>query len=219
MTHLILKNRQILRQGLNRYLLSRAGILTALVFLSARQSKAFAAQGDTTISQRAGYVTSRGDLSRDTNHLGQMFSVTRTFNGPMKFLNLEFMHRFSVLYDSFYTLGDDNLMFPIVPHAQTRLIEPSIHFELCLFSTWHFRPCVGGGLSAVYLQSSVQNYQIYAAVPAEARLMYSSEEKIYFFEAGARYRAFQNRVEGYVAKHRDVMTFVGIGLFFRGESM
>lgn len=178
-----------------------------------------AAQGDTTISQRAGYVISNGDLSRDKNHLGHMLTVTRTFHGPIKFLNSELMHRFSILYDSFYTLGEDNLLFPIVPHAQARLMEPSIHFELCLFSTWRLRPCVGGGFSGVYLQSSIQNYQIYAAAPAEARILYASTERIFFFEAGARFRTFQNRVYGYVAKHNDLMTFLGIGLFFPGDGI
>gem|GEM_PF-376161 len=180
---------------------------------------ALAAQGDTTISQRAGYVISDGNLSRDRNHLGQMFSITRTFHGPMKFLNTELMHRFSILYDSFYTLGDNNLLFPVVPHTQARLIEPSIHFELCLFSTLNLRPCIGGGISGVYLQSSIQNYQIYAAAPAEARLLFASKDRLFFFEVGARYRQFQNRVDGYVAKHKDVMPFIGIGLFFPGEAI
>lgn len=191
----------------------------ALFVLCTPSKTARAAQGDTTLSQRAGYVISSGDLSRDKNHIGQMFSFTRTYHGPMKFLNTELMHRFSVLYDSFYTLGDDNLLFPIVPHAQARLIEPSIHFELCLFSTWRLRPCIGGGFSGVYLQSSIQNYQIYAAAPAEARLLFASKDNLFFYEAGARYRTFQNRVDGYVAKHNDVMPFVGIGLFFPGEAM
>ncbi|NBW81014.1 hypothetical protein EBR21_04595, partial [bacterium] len=66
------------------------------IFLTPR---AFALVGDTTWSQRAGYIISKGDLSRDTNHLGLMITMTRTFHGPMKFLNSEVMHRFSALYD------------------------------------------------------------------------------------------------------------------------
>jgi len=193
---------------------------SALIILSSLFSNSTnAAQGDTSLSQRAGYVLSQGDLSRDANHLGHMFSFTRTFHGPMKFLNSEAMHRFSLLYDSFYTLGEDNLLFPIVPHAQARLLEPSIHFEFCLFSTSRIRPCLGAGFSAVYVQSSIQNYQIYAALPAEARIIYASAERIFFFEAGARYRIFQNRIEGYVAKHVDLMPFVGPGLFFPSDGI
>ncbi|MEN9528591.1 MAG: hypothetical protein RI932_464, partial [Pseudomonadota bacterium] len=127
------------------------------------------------------------------------------------------LHRLSVLYDSFYALGAENLLFPIVPHAQTRIIEPSLQLELCLFSSWKFRPCFGAGFSVVYLQSTIQNYQIYGAFPAEARLVYASAERIFFFEAGARYRTFQNRVEGYSAKHKDLMPFVGLGVFFPSE--
>lgn len=200
--------------------LQKAMIVISSFFVICLHSKvARATQGDTTISQRAGYVISNGDLSRDKNHLGHMLTVTRTFHGPIKFLNSELMHRFSILYDSFYTLGEDNLLFPIVPHAQARLIEPSIHFELCLFSTWRLRLCVGGGFSGVYLQSSIQNYQIYATAPAEARILYASSERIFFFEAGVRYRTFQNRVDGYVAKHNDLMPFIGIGLFFPGDGI
>ncbi|MEN9825626.1 MAG: hypothetical protein RI953_1371 [Pseudomonadota bacterium] len=180
---------------------------------------AHATQGDTTLSQRAGYILSKGDLSRDPNHLGLMFSWTRSFAGPMKFLSSEMMHRFSILYDSFYALGDETLLFPIVPHAQARIIEPSVHFEYCLFSQFRVRPCVGAGVSLVYLQSSIQNYQIYAAAPLEARLLYANPERIFFFEAGARYRSFQNRVEGFVAKHADLMSFFGIGLFFPSDGL
>jgi hypothetical protein len=219
-----------MEQSNNSYNQNGSGVFSKLLYTvgftlfslfasSPTPSTAQAAQGDTTISQRAGYVFSSGDLSRDKNHHGQMFSITRTYHGPLKFLNTELMHRFSILYDSFYTLGDNNLLFPVVPHSQARLIEPSIHFELCLFSTWRLRPCVGGGFSAVYLQSSIQNYQIYAAAPAEARILYASTERIFFVEAGARFRTFQNRVDSYVAKHNDLMPFLGIGLFFPGDGL
>lgn len=77
----------------------------------------------------------------------------------------------------------------------------------------------GWGIRCWYLQSTIQNYQLYAAFPAEARILYASIDRIFFFEAGARYRAFQNRVEGFVAKHVDIMPFVGIGLFFPGDAM
>lgn len=178
---------------------------------------ALAAAGDTSITQRAGYVVSRGELSRDKTHHGHMFSMTRTFDGPMSFLYIESMHRLSVLYDSFYTLGNDTLLFPVVPHAQARLIEPSLNLEFCIFARSALRPCASVGFSAVYLQSTIQNYQIYAALPVEARVIYNPADKIYFFEAGARYRTFQNRVEGYVAKHIDLMPYLGIGLFFSGR--
>ncbi|MEY3903239.1 MAG: hypothetical protein RL189_2545 [Pseudomonadota bacterium] len=190
-------------------------IVTSIVF----SKNSLAAQGDTTFTQRAGYVQSKGNLSRDAHHIGLHFTASRTYHGPMKYLGAEMMHRFSVLYDTFYTLGPETLLFPVLPHAQTRIVEPSLHLELCLFTTKRMRPCVGGGFAAVYLQSSIQNYQLYAAFPIEARLAWYSPESFYFFEAGARMRSFQNRIEGYVAKHTDVMPFVGIGLFFAGEAM
>jgi len=191
-------------------------IASFLIYFSVENS-AQAAPGDTSFSQRGGYVMSQGDLSRDKNHLGHMLTVTRTFHGPIKFLNTEAMHRFSVLYDAFYTLGDETLLFPLIPHAQARLIEPSFQLEFCLFSTWRIRPCLSGGVSGVYLQSSIQNYQIYASAPVEARLIYASQTSIFFFEVGARFRRFQNRVGGYVAKHQDFMPFMGLGLFFAGS--
>lgn len=172
-------------------------------------------QGDTSVYQRAGYVLSSGNLTRDQSHLGHMFSIARTFHGPLKFLQIEALHRFSLLYDSFYTLGTDTLLFPLVPHAQTRLIEPSVHFEFCLFSKSRLRPCVGAGFSAVYLQSSVRNYQIYAAFPAEIHLTYLVSKSSFFVDVGARYRSFQNRVDGYIAKHTDLMGFLGLGVFMR----
>lgn len=196
-----------------------ATALTVAFYLFSFPAASHAAQGDTSFSQRAGYVMSKGELSRDKSHLGHMFSATRTFHGPIKFLNSEVMHRFSVLYDTFYTLGNDTLLFPVVPHAQIRLIEPSVHFEFCLLAQFRIRPCLGAGFSAVYLQSSIQNYQIYAAAPAEARLIYASADRIFFFELGARFRTFQNRVEGYVARHTDLMPFLGLGLFFSGDGI
>jgi len=213
------KNIQFFFRASTPWLLNTISACFSFLALCLLSKAARAAQGDTSFTQRAGYVISSGDLSRDKNHLGHMLSVTRTFHGPVKFLNSELMHRFSVLYDSFYTLGPDNLLFPIVPHAQVRLIEPSIHFDLCLFSTWRLRPCIGGGFSGVYLQSSIQNYQIYAAAPAEVRILYANSERIFFFEAGARFRTFQNRVSGYVARHNDLMPFLGIGLFFPGDGL
>ena len=192
-------------------------VTVASAFCATLSNPAHAAAGDTSLTQRAGYVLSRGDLSRDKTHHGHMFSVTRTFDGPMSFLNIESMHRISILYDSFYTLGDDNLLFPVIPHAQSRLIEPSLNLEFCIFARSFLRPCASVGFSAVYLQSTIQNYQIYAALPVEARIIYNPSDKIYFFEAGARYRTFQNRVGGYVAKHIDLMPFIGIGLFFSGR--
>ncbi|MFZ9521270.1 MAG: hypothetical protein ACO3A4_12415 [Silvanigrellaceae bacterium] len=194
-------------------------LLLTLAVSHFRPDAAWATPGDTTLTQRAGFVMSKGDLSRDPNHLGLMLTWTRAFAGPIKFLNMELMHRVSVLYDSFYALGEDSLLFPLLPHAQTRIVEPSIQFELCLFSQYRLRPCLGTGVSLVYLQSSIQNYQMYASAPAEARLLYANAERTFFFEAGARYRSFQNRIEGYVAKHADLMSFVGIGLFFPGDGL
>lgn len=178
-----------------------------------------AAQGDTTISQRAGYVLSEGNLSRDATHLGHMFSFSRTFHGPIKLLNTEFMHRFSILYDTFYTQGETKLLFPLLPHTQSRIIEPSVNFEVCPLAGWKVRLCLGTGFSTVFLYASKDDYQLYAGLPADARLQYTSAEGILFFEAGARYRKIQNRIEGYIARHTDLMPFVGLGLFFSGNGI
>jgi hypothetical protein len=179
----------------------------------------YAAQGDTTLSQRAGYVLSQGNLSRDATHLGHMFSLTRTFHGPVKFLNTEALHRFSILYDTFYTLGENELLFPLIPHTQSRIVEPSINFEICPLSGWRVRLCVGAGFSTVFLFSSKDDYQLYAGLPAEARLQYASQDGLFFFEAGARYRVLQNRVSGFIARHTDLMPFAGLGLFFAGNGI
>ncbi|NBO39627.1 hypothetical protein EBU99_13700 [bacterium] len=196
------------------------GIVGCLLFASAGFSTSvLASEGDTSLSQRGGYVLSKGDLSRDTNHVALMFAAARSFHGPMSFLGLEAMHQLSFLYDSFYALGEDQLKYPIVPHAQARIIEPTFAFDFCFFSTRRVRPCLGAGFSAVYLQSSIQNYQMYAAFPAQARIMYASFDNIFFYELGVRYRSFQNRTDGYLAKHADLMSFFGIGLFFPGQGM
>lgn len=193
------------------------GTLLLLLFSSLVSANASAAVGDMSFSQRAGYVISKGDLSRDPSHLGHMFAATRVFNAPVSFLSIEPMHKFSLLVDSFYALGKDKLLFPLIPNAPVRLIEPSFSIDFCFLSAWAIRPCFGAGFTAVYLQSSIQNYQVYATIPAEARVVYASSGRIFFLEAGARYRAFKNRVEGFVAQHSDVMPFVGIGLFFTGR--
>lgn len=203
-----------------RFAPMRACLAYVLVTLSVPfSSRAQASEGDTSFSQRGGYVLSKGDLSRDTSHVALMFSAARSFHGPMSFLGLEAMHQLSFLYDNFYALGDEQLKFPIVPHAQARIIEPSFALDFCLFSNRRVRPCLGAGFSAVYLQSSIQNYQIYAGFPAQARVMYASFDNLFFFEAGVRYRSLQNRMEGYLAKHADLMSFLGIGLFFPGQGL
>lgn len=210
--HKILKG-----QGTNPWSAGLKSALTLLCIMSTTTTHfAYAAQGDTTLSQRGGYVLSRGDLSRDANHVAFMFSATHTYHGPSSILSTEFMHRFSVLFDTFYALGEDTLLFPITPLSQARIIEPSIHFDLCLFAKWRIRPCMGAGLSLVHLQSSVQNYQMYAGIPVEARFIYASAGNIFFYEIGARYRTLQNRIEGYIAKHSDLMPFFGLGIMIPG---
>jgi len=193
-------------------------ILVAGMFLClATVNSGFARDGDLILTQRAGLASSQGRLSQDQNHLGLMFSVARAFHGPSKILNSDFLQRFSVLTDSFSALDKEQLWFPLVPDAKLRLRELSIEFDLCLFSKWSIRPCMGGGLSAVHVQSSIQDYQIYAAFPFEARFVYASPGKYLSVELGARVRSFQNRMEGFVAKHSDIMPFVGFGLFFAGR--
>jgi hypothetical protein len=129
------------------------------------------------------------------------------------------MHRFSVLYDSFYALGEAELLFPLIPHKQTRILEPSLSFELCPLAGWKVRLCAAGGFSAVFLHSSTDNYQLYAGFPVEARLQFTSAEGFFFFEAGARLRTIQNKVDGFIARHKDLMPFAGIGLLFPGDGL
>jgi hypothetical protein len=177
-------------------------------------SQAEANPGDFTLSQRTGYVNSKGDLSRDKNHIAVMLAATRSFSGPKKILGIEFSHRFALLYDSFYTLDEINLLFPLVPRTQARIIEPSVELDGCLFAPARIHPCVGAGFSGVYIQSSVRNYQIYSALPLEARIVYATTDRRLQVEGGVRYRGFQNRVEGFVARHLDLMPFLGFGMRF-----
>jgi len=201
---------------LKKMLLKKSNALAALLLLQSPQS-ALAVMGDTNFTPRIGYALTEGNLSRDKDHQAYMFSFTRTFTDTKSFLGIEFSHQFSLVYESFYTLGAENLYFPLVPHVQTRAIEPTISLEMCLFGTKRLRPCLAGGMGAVYLFSNVQNYQIYGVAPAQFRIAYYSPDQLFYYELGARYRQIQNRMEGFVAKHKTIMPFFGIGLHWGGE--
>lgn len=173
--------------------------------------------GDTNFTPRIGHALTKGNLSRDKDHPSYMFSFSRTFTDTKKFLGAEFSHQFSLVYETFYTLGPDNLYFQLIPHAQTRSLEPTVSLELCLFGNMRLRPCFAGGLGAVYMFSNIQNYQIFGVAPAQFRISYFSPDQIFYYEIGARYRHIQNRMEGFVAKHVTVMPFFGIGLKWGNE--
>jgi hypothetical protein len=192
-------------------------LIVLIAFSLLKIQSAWAAIGDTNFTPRVGYSLTAGDLSRDKDHPAYMLSFTRTFTETKSFLGIEFSHQFSLVYETFYTLGEDNLFFPLVPHAQTRALEPAISLEMCLFGSKRLRPCLAGGLGAVYFFSNVQNYQIYGVAPAQFRISYYSPDMIFYYEIGARYRQTQNRMEGFVAKHKTIMPFFGIGLHWDGQ--
>lgn len=174
----------------------------------------FAAEGEIFLSQRVAYMTSEGKLSKNKNHIGYMSSVARSFSGSANFLSLDLIQRIGFLSETFYALDKEKLWFPLVPDSKIRILEPSIEFDVCLFSKSILRLCGGGGISAARVQSSSQDFQTYASYPFEARVLYKSSNGAFLMEAGFRKRVFENRMEGFLAQHSDVMGFVGLGVSY-----
>ncbi|MEN9824553.1 MAG: hypothetical protein RI953_298 [Pseudomonadota bacterium] len=183
--------------------------ITALVTIVPLTS--FAALDDIQLIQRAGVSRSKGDLSANPSHLSFQLGINSAYKSFSPSFNVDLSHEFSLFYDTFKTRGEYTLLFPLTPQAEARVIEPAISLGACAFSLSRIRLCGGVGLSLVHLQTTIQNYQMYVGFPANLRLLYVSSESPWIFEAGARYRTFRNRIEGFVSKHEDISYLLGVG--------
>lgn len=185
--------------------------LVFVIFLLLNSISSYAAIDDLQFIQRASVTTSKGDLSKYPRHLSYQTALVKTYKSYAPAVQIEFAHEISFLYESFKTRGENTLLFPLLPDTQARILEPALSFEACVFSMSPVRLCGAAGLSLVHLQTTIRDYQMYAGIPAQLRLMWVSNESPWTLEIGARYRAIRNRIEGFVSSHEDTSIFLGFG--------
>lgn len=196
--------------------LRSASLAAAIGVLGLSSFSAFA-EISTSLSQRVGITKSKGQLSRDELHPSFMFALTQSFLGSQNRARMSITHQFTLLYDTFYSRAADTLAFPVGAERQVNLIEPGFAVEACPFSSFSVYPCLSAGLSNIYIKTDSQNYQTYGSFPYQFRFVYIAQEPALFFEIGARYRMFNNRVAGVDAKQEDIFGFIGFGLNFSGR--
>lgn len=167
---------------------------------------------DFFLTQRVGLTESRGSLAKEYRRLGLQTSMSRSFKSYPWGVAFDFAHEFTFYTDSFLTRGEDNLYFPLNPHARATLLEPALGFDLCTFTMSIVRLCTGGGLSLVHLKTSADNFQMYVGTPVGIRLVYVPETSFVVWEIGTRYRSIQNKVAGFVNQHEDLFTYVSVGV-------
>lgn len=194
-----------------KHLISPLCILGTSAIVISQSSTSFAALDDLYLVQRAAITASKGDLSKYPKHLSFQTAVAKTYQSYIPFPSIDLTHEFSFFYDSFKTRGENSLLFPLSPSSEARVYEPALSFEACGFSMSRIHFCGSMGLSLVHIQTTIQNYQMYVGIPAQLRLAWVSADSPWAFEAGARYRAIRNRIEGFVSKHEDTSYFLGIG--------
>jgi len=174
-------------------------------------TRAFAALGDIQFTQRAAFSRSQGDLSKNQSHLSFESSRATVYHSYQNALGLDLYHEFAIFFDAFKTRGTQSLFFPLTPHANARVIEPSLSLGMCLFSQSSFQMCSALGLSLSHIQTTIKNYQMYAGFPVQAKFSYRPLQSVWNVELGARYRTFRNRIEGFVSSHEDISYFIGLG--------
>jgi len=190
-------------------------VLAILVFFVFSEiPEAHAERGSVSVINRGGTSLNRGNLSRDQRYPTYGLAVTRIISvdseGRMSLANV-----FSVNHSTFYTQNKETLKFPLVARASHQLIEPAFLYDVCFFSYTAVRPCLAAGISAIYLRHNADNYQMYTAFPAQARLQFVSRAGL-IFEFGGTFRRFSFRTEGNLAWSQDVSAFLGMGLFLTG---
>ncbi len=167
---------------------------------------------DVFFTQRVGLTESRGSLAKEYRRLGLQTTLSRSFKSYPMGIPTDFANEISFYTDSFLTRGPDTLYFPVSAHSKATVLEPGLGYDVCLFSMSLVRACLSAGLTLVHLQTGSLNYQMYVGLPAGARLVYVPYDSRFIWEIGTRYRAFQNRTDGFANKHEDLFTYISLGL-------
>lgn len=190
-------------------------LLSWVVFCGTFQSVAtpevFAALYDNQYMQRVGVTRSVGDLSKNPGHLSFQTSMAKTYATYQSYLGIDLYHEVGVLFDSFKTRGQDRLLFPLAPTSVARVIEPSISLGSCAFSLSSVQLCTSVGISLAHIQTTIRDYQMYGAYPAQLGLVWKPLQSSWSMELGARYRTLRARQEGYVSAHQDISYSLGLG--------
>lgn len=178
----------------------------------AQATPAYAELGDFFLHQRAGIVESRGSLVKEYERPALQTVFSQSFRTFPAGIPVDLAHELSFYLDSFTTRGRDYLYFPLQPQSKTRVMEPSLGIDICAFSMSVVRLCLAGGLSLVHMQTSADDFQRYVGLPATARIVIVPYDSIVVWEFGTRWRAIENRTEGYLNRHEDLFTFVSVGV-------
>lgn len=175
-----------------------------------------ASEGDMAVFQRGGTSNNKGTLSRDSRYPTYTLGFSHSFYTNVGKSGLELSNVISVSHSAFYTLKSPDLRFPLVAKAPYQMLEPAFLYSACFFVYTRVRPCFAGGMSVVYLRHNAQNYAMYSAFPAQARLQIVLPSGI-FIEGGATFRRFSARRNGIVAWNNDLTGFFGLGVLFLSQ--
>ena len=186
-------------------------ILVFFVFFLAPEARA--QKGAVSVINRGGTSINQGNLSRDKRYPTYGLAISRVVGSNDEGFGTSLANVFAANHSTFYTQNKDTLKFPLVARAAHQLIEPAFLYDLCFFSYTALRPCFAAGISAIYLRHNANNYQMYTAFPAQARLQIVSRLGL-LIEIGGTFRRFSFRTEGNVAWNQDIIGFVGMGVIF-----
>jgi len=174
-------------------------------------SGAFAALYDNQYMQRVGVTRSVGDLSKNPGHMSFQTNIAKTYATYQSYLGIDLYHEVGVFLDSFKTRGQDRLLFPFAPTSLARVVEPSMSLGACAFALTSFQLCTSVGISLAHIQTTIRDYQMYGAYPAQLGFVWKPVQSSWSMELGARYRTLRARQEGYVSAHQDISYSLGFG--------
>lgn len=186
-------------------------VFAAFICSAGISTKGLAALYDNHFLQRVAVTRSTGDLSKNPGHLSFQTNLAKTYASYTSYLGIDLYHEIGVYFDSFKTRGTERLLFPFSPASVARVIEPSISLGACAFSLWSIQLCSSVGISIAHVQTTIQNYQMYGAFPAQLGLVWKPMPSPWSVELGARYRTLRSRLEGYVSSHQDISYSLGFG--------
>ncbi len=179
-------------------------------------NNALASEGDVAVVQRGGTSYNKGNLSRDSRYPTYSLGFSHSFYTNVGKSGLELSNLITLSHSTFYTLKTPELKFPVVAKAPHQIFEPAFLYNACFFVYSRIRPCIAGGMSAIYLRYNAGNYKMYSAFPVQARLQLVGPSGV-FVEGGANLRKFSQRRSGDVAWNQDMTAFFGLGVIFLSQ--
>ncbi|NBX18535.1 MAG: hypothetical protein EBR09_14355 [Proteobacteria bacterium] len=191
-------------------------VIVLCIFSICAPAKSLASEGDFSIVQRGGTSINKGNLSRDSRYPTYSLGFMHSFYTNLGKSGLELSNLITLSHSTFYTLKTPDMKFPVLAKAPYQLFEPAFLYNACLFVYTRFRPCVAGGMSAIYLRHDAQNYKMYSAFPLQVRLQLVGPSGI-FVEGGASYRKFSARRSGELSWSQDLTAFFGLGVLFMSQ--